>query len=319
MKTILVTGCAGFIGSNLIDRLLACDSDVHIIGIDNFDPFYDRSIKLKNMEGFVHNSRFSFYELDLSTSDTLNSIESTADVVVHLAAKAGVRPSIIDPSSYILHNIVATENILKWMRRKGMNNLVFASSSSVYGNNKTIPFLETDNVDFPISPYAFTKKSCELLTYTYHSLYQMNVLNLRFFTVYGPRQRPDLAIHKFINQIIKNESIEIYGDGSTSRDYTYISDTIQGIVSSIEYIQKNQNVYEIINLGNNTPIQLKDLIAIIEKRLQIKANTIVLPMQEGDVNMTYAGINKAKKLLQYYPSTSIEDGIAKFITWKLSQ
>ncbi len=314
MNKILVTGCAGFIGSSLIDALILKFPNTHIIGIDNFDIFYNKTIKINNMQGFINHPHFSFQELDLTLSQSFAKLPKV-DIVIHLAAKAGVRPSIAYPKQYIESNIIATQNILNWIKNENIKKYIFASSSSVYGNNKNIPFSELDNVDYPISPYAFTKKSCELLNYTYFHLYHIDCINLRFFTVYGPRQRPDLAIHKFVQQILSNEVIEVFGDGSTSRDYTYISDIVEGILSAIHYVINNNNIYEIINLGNNCPIKLMKLIKLIEQYLQIKAKLKFKPLQDGDVNITYANIDKAMNLLSYNPKISIEEGIKKFILW----
>jgi nucleoside-diphosphate-sugar epimerase len=310
---ILITGVAGFIGSHLCEKLLGLGHQV--IGIDNFDTFYNRNIKEDNLKVALQNSLFSFCELDITNSTDFEKWPDKIDVVVHLAAKAGVRPSIENPEAYLKTNILGTLNVLEYMRKIECQNLVFASSSSVYGNNTKIPFEESDSTDHPISPYAASKKSCELLIYNYHKLYQFNCINLRFFTVFGPRQRPDLAIHKFIKKISANEPIEVYGHGDTARDYTFVEDTINGIVSSINYIQSKQNIFETINLGNNTPISLKVLIQKIETHLGKKAKLNFQPMQDGDVDITFSSIEKAKELLSYNPSTSMDYGLEKFIAW----
>ncbi len=315
MQTIVVTGCAGFIGSHLSEKLLAEGN--RVIGIDNFDPFYDRQIKERNLSASINHQNFRFIEVDLSDfaelSSTLN--EKSIDTIVHLAGKAGVRPSIEDPQGYIRANITATQNILDVMKEKGIKKLAFASSSSVYGNTKETPFNEGQDVSNPISPYAFTKKACELINYTYHSLYDLDIINLRFFTVFGPRQRPDLAIHKFTRLILNSEEIPMFGDGSTSRDYTYYEDTVAGIRGAINYLKNNEKVYEIINLGNNQPVKLSDMIAAIEKACGVKANIKQLPMQAGDVDITYANIEKAKTLLDYNPQYSFEEGVKNFVDW----
>lgn len=315
MKNIIVTGCAGFIGSHLCERLLKDGS--FVIGIDNFDPFYNRSIKESNLRNFKDNSNFKFLEFDLSDKEELykqlRGIK--VDLIIHLAGKAGVRPSIENPEDYIRANIISTQNILSFMKDNDIKKLSFASSSSIYGNSKETPFNEEQNVNKPISPYAFTKKACELLNYTYHSLYDIDILNLRFFTVFGPRQRPDLAIHKFTRLIINNQEIPMFGDGTTARDYTYIEDTINGICLSAEYLFNNKKVYEIINLGNNHPVKLLDLIDNIEKATGKTAKIKQLPMQSGDVVITYANIDKAKKLLGYMPNYSFNEGINKFVSW----
>lgn len=310
---ILITGASGFIGSHLSERLV--NSGHQVVGIDNFDAFYSRDIKEDNLKKALQSPLFSFKELDITNASDFNKCPDKIDVVVHLAAKAGVRPSIEDPEGYLKTNILGTLNVLEYMRKIGSQNLVFASSSSVYGNNTKIPFEESDTTDQPISPYAASKKSCELLIYNYHKLYQFNCINLRFFTVFGPRQRPDLAIHKFVKKISGNEPIDVYGQGDTARDYTFVDDTISGIVESINYIVANRNVFETINLGNNTPISLKALIQKIENHLGMKAKINYQPMQDGDVDITFSSIEKAKELLSYNPGTSMDEGLEKFIAW----
>jgi UDP-glucuronate 4-epimerase len=313
MKTILVTGCAGFVGSHLTNRLLSLGYKV--IGIDNFDPFYARNIKESNMSAFKTNPAFQFHELDLCNANSLSVITDSIDAVIHLAAKAGVLPSIKSPDEYLSVNINGTHNVLKFMLDKGVSKLVFASSSSIYGNNKKIPFSEDDNTDFPISPYAFTKKSCELMNHNYHHLYNFDIVNLRFFTVYGPGQRPDLAIHKFVKQIDAGLPIEIYGDGSTARDYTYIDDIVDGILKALQFVVSNQKVFEVINIGNRSPVYLKELVEKIYSSMGATPNIIYKSMQAGDVDITYANIDKAHKLLGYDPQTSIDEGLKKFIQW----
>ena len=315
MSIIMVTGCAGFIGSHLSEKLLK--SGHQVIGVDNFDPFYDRQIKERNLSGFIGHPAFRFIEADLADFTELNKklLHDQIDVIVHLAGKAGVRPSIENPQGYIRANITATQNILDLMESKGIKKLAFASSSSIYGNTKETPFHEEQDVNKPISPYAFTKKACELINFTYHALYGLDVINLRFFTVFGPRQRPDLAIHKFTKLILNGEEIPMFGDGSTSRDYTYYEDTVSGIEGAINYLQGHEQVYEIINLGNNQPVRLTDMIAAIEKACGIKANIKQLPMQPGDVDITFANIGKAKSLLGYDPQYSFEEGVKNFVDW----
>ncbi|MEM9051286.1 MAG: GDP-mannose 4,6-dehydratase [Bacteroidota bacterium] len=311
-QEILVTGAAGFIGSHLCENLLEQGHTVY--GIDNFDPFYDRKIKERNIESFRNHERFGFFEVDLIDADKLQRIPSF-DVVVHLAGKAGVRPSIEAPQDYIDANITATLNVLELCRTKGCSKIAFASSSSIYGNSKHIPFIEQGVEYEPISPYAFSKRSCELLNHTYHHLYNLDILNLRFFTVYGPRQRPDLAIHKFTRLLSSGESIPMFGDGSTSRDYTFVADTISGINGAISYLNENENVFEIVNLGNNQPVKLSELISSIGKALDIEPKIDQLPMQPGDVDITFASIDKAQELFGYNPKTSIDDGLEKFVEW----
>ena len=315
MSIIMVTGCAGFIGSHLSEKLLK--SGHQVIGVDNFDPFYDRQIKERNLSGFIGHPAFRFIEADLADFTELNKklLHDQIDVIVHLAGKAGVRPSIENPQGYIRANITATQNILDLMESKGIKKLAFASSSSIYGNTKETPFHEEQDVNKPISPYAFTKKACELINFTYHALYGLDVINLRFFTVFGPRQRPDLAIHKFTKLILNGEEIPMFGDGNTSRDYTYYEDTVSGIEGAINYLQGHEQVYEIINLGNNQPVRLTDMIAAIEKACGIKANIKQLPMQPGDVDITFANIGKAKSLLGYDPQYSFEEGVKNFVDW----
>ncbi len=315
MKTYLITGGAGFIGSTLADRLLLDGNQV--IVVDNFNDYYDVSIKERNVAPHLTDNNYKLYRIDICDWNALEKVfkENHIDGIVHLAARAGVRPSIEDPILYQQTNNLGTNYILELAKKYGVKNLVLASSSSVYGNNKKVPFKETDVVDFAISPYAATKKSNEVLGHVYHALYGMNMIFLRFFTVYGPRQRPDLAINKFTKLILNDEPIPVFGDGSTSRDYTYIQDIINGIVLSIQYVENHENVYEIINLGENTPITLLEMIQTIEKVLGKKAKMNFLPMQLGDVNKTYADITKAKELLGYNPQTSFEEGIRNFVKW----
>ncbi len=316
METILVTGCAGFIGSHLCERLLS--EGYRVIGVDNFDPFYPRAIKEDNLNGFINHNAFVFYELDICAG--MDAIKETGiSAIVHLAAKAGVRPSIEDPEGYIRTNILGTQKVHEFMRTNNVQKLIFASSSSVYGNNKKLPFSEDDNVDHPISPYAFTKKANELMNHTFHHLYKKDIVNLRFFTVYGPRQRPDLAIYKFTQKAINGEPLPLFGNGDTARDYTYITDTISGIYNAVQYCIRQDNVFVTVNLGNNTPVKLTDLVAVIYKNLGIKENVIFEKMQPGDVDITFADIARATELLQYKPATDIDTGIRKFIEWYRSK
>lgn len=313
MKSVLVTGCAGFIGSTLCEKLLA--ESFNVIGIDNFDPFYPRAVKENNLKNSLSHSSFKFYEGNIADKVKLNSIGDKVDAVIHIAAKAGVRPSIHNPQAYIQANIVGTQNILDWMNERTVKKLVFASSSSVYGNDTPVPFSESANVDHPISPYAFTKKACELLNHTYHYLYQFDIVNLRFFTVYGERQRPDLAIHKFVDAIFKKKPITMYGEGDTSRDYTYVQDTVAGIIAALNYVSVNKNVFEVANLGNSSPVSLKELVDTIYELTGEQPNIRYEPKQAGDVDVTFADISKAKKLFGYDPQTSLRDGLRNFIVW----
>ncbi len=310
-ETFLVTGGAGFIGSHLVDALLKLNKKV--ICIDNFNDYYDPKIKEKNLEDAKKHPDFVLYREDIRNYEGLKTIfeKYNIECVVNLAARAGVRPSIKQPLLYEKVNCIGTLNLLELARKFKVKSFIQASSSSVYGNNKKVPFSEDDNVDFPISPYAATKKANELMCYTYHHLYGLHITCLRFFTVYGPRQRPEMAIHKFTHLIDKGEEIPMYGDGNTKRDYTYISDIIQGILKAIEY----NYPYEIINLGESQTTKLIDLIYMIAKELGKTPKIKKLPMQPGDVICTYADISKAKKLLGYNPTTPIENGIKKFVKW----
>ena len=311
---ILVTGCAGFIGSHLCEKLLT--EGFEVVGIDNFDPFYAKAIKIRNLSSFIKNPAFTFLEIDLRDYDALiNSLPEGIQLITHLAAKAGVRPSIENPREYMQVNVAGSNNILEAMLEKGIKKLFFASSSSIYGNQKEVPFKE-NNIDYqPISPYAFNKRSCELMNYTYHHLHDLDIVNARFFTVYGPRQRPDLAIHKFVRLIDEGQEIPMFGDGSTSRDYTFISDTIDGVFRSINYLLNHEHVFETYNLGNNTPIKLKELIHTISTAMQKNVSVKQLPMQDGDVDITFADISKANQLIGYQPKVKMHEGIKHFIEW----
>ena len=287
-----------------------------VVCIDNFDLNYSREVKNRNLELALANVNFELIEGNINHPEDLKKCfrGEKPDTVIHLAAKSGIRPSLGSPEEYYTTNVFGTLNVLEAMRNFDVKRLIFASSSSVYGNNKKVPFVETDNVDAPISPYAATKKASELLCHTYHHLYDFDIFCLRFFTVYGPRQRPDLAIHKFTEHILNDKPIEMFGDGSTARDYTYISDIIKGIVSSVDKLKG----YEIINLGESNVISLKHLISSLEKHLNKTAIIKKQPMQPGDVVNTYANIDKANKILGYNPTWKFEEGIKEFIKWKLS-
>lgn len=315
IKQIVITGVAGFIGSNLSEKLLTLG--YRITGIDNFDDFYSKSTKIANLQNSLTHENFRFLEGDICDIGLFDKLAGFGnyDLIIHLAAKAGVRPSLVNPVGYYNVNVGGTLRILEFMRVSQIRNLIFASSSSVYGENRKVPFAEIDIVDFPISPYAATKKSGELLCYTYHNLYKMNISCLRFFTVYGPRQRPDLAIHKFTDLIVAGKPIPVYGDGNTLRDYTYIDDILDGIVKSIQKLSG----YQIYNLGESRVISLNEMIRTLEEKLQMKALLKRMPIQQGDVHKTYADISKAKKELGYNPSWSFEDGIEEFIRWKLNR
>lgn len=325
MRTILVTGGAGFIGSHLSERLLKEGNKVIII--DNFNNYYDPSIKRKNVEEVMktcNNNNISLenymvFEGDIRDNEFLKEVFSNKiDCIMHLAAMAGVRPSIQNPELYYDVNITGTVNILERCRENEIKQFVFASSSSVYGNNEKVPFAESDRVDNPISPYAATKKSGELLCHTYNHLFDMNIACLRFFTVYGPRQRPDLAINKFTTLILEDKEIPFFGDGTTSRDYTFVDDIVNGIVSSINFVNTDKKVFDIFNLGGDRTVSLNEMVETIEEVLGRKAKLNKLPMQPGDVNRTCADITHSKEILGYSPKTTFKEGIRKFIEWKLA-
>ena len=311
---ILVTGGAGFIGSHLCEYLLK--SDHKVVCVDNFNGFYAPGIKEQNISSIINREDFNLFRADIRDKSGLAEIfkESKPDLVIHLAAMAGVRPSIADPFLYYDVNVNGTLTVLETMRQFGVRRMIFASSSSVYGNNSKLPFSESDAVDSPISPYASSKRACELLCSTYHSLYRFDIFCLRFFTVYGPRQRPDLAIHSFTNKILDNRPIQIFGDGNSVRDYTYIEDTLQGINNSISRLKG----FDIYNIGESRKISLTEVIETIENALGKKATKEFLPSQAGDVNATFADISKARKELDYNPSFDFKKGIAEFIRWKLT-
>lgn len=312
---ICVTGGAGFIGGHLCRRLL---SEGHkVVAIDNFDPFYPRTIKEEGIEDLPR-ERFTLVETNICNTKTILQALHTrsVDAIIHLAAKAGVRPSIEAPGAYERANVGGTQSMLEVAQRLNVNSFLFGSSSSVYGNNEKVPFAEDDPVNHPISPYAATKRSGELLAHTFHHLYDMTVHCLRFFTVYGPRQRPDLAIHKFARQLLTGQPITMYGDGTSSRDYTYVDDIVDGIVASLHRAHSiEEPEYEIINLGGSETTQLKELIHGIAAALDIEPDIKQLPTQPGDVKRTYADIQKAHDLLGYHPDTPIDEGLQKFAQW----
>ena len=313
-KRIAVTGGAGFIGSHLVDRLL--EQGHWVTCIDNFDTFYDPAVKRENVSGAMQHERFILVEGDIRDANLLLETfkRNAIDTVVHLAARAGVRPSILHPKLYYDVNVTGTLCMLEAMREAGIKRMIFASSSSVYGNNPQVPFSETDPVDNPISPYAATKKAGELLCHTYHHLHGFDTYCLRFFTVYGPRQRPEMAIHSFVNRILKDEAITLFGNGTSARDYTYIDDIIDGVMSSIERVKG----YEVINLGEARTTSLMKLVSLIESQLGRKARIHWEPKQSGDVEQTYADIRKAHRLLGYEPQFSMLAGIREFCRWRLA-
>ena len=311
--SILVTGAAGFLGSHLSESLVQAGRDV--VGLDSFDAFYDRAIKERNLTPLRAASTFSMLEGDIRDRSALDGVPSDLTLVVHLAAKAGVRPSIEDPLLNSSVNIDGTWQILEWMRSRGIPHLVFASSSSVYGNCDIAPFREDMVVDRPISPYAATKLAGELACHTYHHLHGLSVLALRFFTVYGPRQRPDLAIHKFARLISEGRSIPMFGDGSSERDYTYIDDILQGIHASIDLLQRSEPVFEIVNLGESRTVSLREMIQVLGEEMGVEPVVEQKPMQPGDVLRTYADVSRAGALLGYLPSVDFREGVRGFLEW----
>jgi UDP-glucuronate 4-epimerase len=314
-KNILVTGGAGFIGSHLVDNLLE-NTDANVCIVDNFNDFYSPAVKLANLGTNSEHPRLKIYQTDICDQTGLREVFSAGefDAVVHLAAYAGVRPSLMNPKLYTEVNVCGTLNLLELANEFDVGQFVFGSSSSVYGIDCKIPFSEEDKIQQPISPYAATKAAGELMCHTFSHLYDIRTVCLRFFTVYGARQRPDLAIHKFSKLIYENKPIPVFGDGTTRRDYTYVDDIVQGVKAAIDYDKTN---YEVFNLGESETIELTKLIELLEESLGKKAIINRQPMQPGDVPMTYADISKARELLDYNPKTKIEDGIPKFVEWFL--
>ena len=315
MNTYFITGGAGFIGSTLSEKLI--EQGNKVVVIDNFCDFYNPKVKENNIKKLIMNNNFKLYREDIRNRQAIKRIfdENEIDVVMHLAAMAGVRPSIENPILYQEVNCLGLQNILEEMRTHNVKNGVFASSSSVYGNCKEIPFKEDMIVDYAISPYAATKKANEVMAHVYHKLFDMNIIMLRFFTVYGPKQRPDLAINKFTRLMLENKEIPMYGDGTTSRDYTYIDDIVDGIIKSCKYVLDNDKVYEILNLGNSSPTSLIQMINTIAEVINVTPKIKQLPMQPGDVDRTYADISKAKKIIGYVPKTTFKEGIKQFVNW----
>jgi len=310
--TFLITGGAGFIGSSLIEKLVS-NNNLEIICLDNLNDYYSPARKKSNLESFINKDNFVFYKTDVADYKSLEAIfkKHKINKIVHLAARAGVRPSIKQPILYEKVNVFGTLNLLELAREYKIPHFIFGSSSSVYGNQKKVPFSETDPCNYPISPYAATKKAAELLCCTYAHLYDINITILRFFTVYGPKGRPDMAPYIFTKAILEDKVIYKFGDGTTRRDYTYIDDITDGIIKAIN---KPFN-YEIINLGNNKPISLNKFIQTIENVTGKKARIKQKALPEGDVNQTYADIQKANKLLYWKPTTDIEKGLTGFVDW----
>ena len=308
---ILVTGGAGFIGSHLAERLLSMQCSVTVL--DDFNDYYDPALKRANVAPHLANPSYSLVEGDIRDAELLGRIFDNArfDMVVHLAARAGVRPSLKQAPLYCDVNVVDTSRLLDAAVAHGIKRFVFASSSSVYGDNEKVPFSESDPVDNPVSPYAATKRAAELVCHSYHHLYNIDIACLRFFTVYGPRQRPEMAIRKFTRLISRGEAVPLFGDGASERDYTYIDDIIDGVISVIE----RHRGFEIYNLGDSNPVPLARLVSLIEEALDKKAEIERLPSQPGDVRRTYADVEKARRMLGYRPRVKIEDGIARFAKW----
>jgi len=312
LMRILVTGGAGFIGSHLVERLLNGGHDVAII--DDFNDYYDPEIKRANISAFEKDVRV--HEIDLRSGQNVASLfrNEKVDAIFHLAARAGVRPSIQKPQLYYDTNVAGTLHLLEGARLREVERFIFVSSSSVYGAAKKVPFSEEEHLTQTLSPYAATKIAGEFLCSTYSHLYKMRIVALRYFTVYGARQRPDLAIHQFTRKIYRGQAIDQFGDGTTRRDYTYIDDIIQGTMSALKY---SGPAFDVFNLGESDTIELKDLIAAIEKSLGKKAKINRLPDQPGDMPLTCADISKARKLLGYDPKTKFEQGLPKFVDWFL--
>jgi UDP-glucuronate 4-epimerase len=309
---VLLTGAAGFIASHLSERLLKRDCSV--VGLDNFDDFYDPAIKERNLTRARDHASFTLVRGDIRDETVLAGLPDGIDTIVHIAARAGVRPSIAQPTLYYDVNVRGTLNLMEFARGRGISRFVFASSSSVYGNNEKVPFSENDRVDNPISPYAATKKAGELLAHAYSHLYGITCICLRFFTVYGPRQRPDLAIHKFARLMEGGEELPMFGDGTSQRDYTYIEDILQGVEGALEWVGKNHG-HEVVNLGESRTIGLREMIQVVAEEMGIKPRIRPSPEQPGDVARTFADISKARRLLGYDPTWEFRDGIRAFVKW----
>ena len=311
--SVLVTGAAGFIGSHVTDMLLSQGRTV--VGFDSFDNFYSPDRKERNLASARDHSGFTLVRGDIRDTDALRRLPDGIDTILHLAARAGVRPSIEDPELYADVNVMGTSRLLHWAKSREIGTFVFASSSSVYGNNKKVPFAESDRVDHPISPYAATKKAGELLCHAASHLDGLTVACLRLFTVYGPRQRPDLAIYKFAHILSDGGVIPMFGDGSSSRDYTYIDDIVTGVLGALDWAGRHGGAYEIFNLGNCRSVTLSDMIGTISEELGVEPRIEQLPMQPGDVMRTYADISRAKNMLGYRPNTEFRMGVQRFLKW----
>ncbi len=311
--TVLVTGAAGFIGSHCCAALLRAGH--RVVGLDNFDPFYPREIKEAGLKRLSAMDGFEFHEGDIRDQDLTRQLVADASVVLHLAARAGVRPSIQDPVGYVSVNIEGTAQLLEACHQEGTRRFVFGSSSSVYGDSTAAPFREDAPALDPISPYAATKRAGELLCHAFVHLHGLQIAALRFFTVYGHRQRPDLAIHKFTRLLASGERIERFGDGSSERDYTHVDDIVRGVVGAIEWTDTDTSCFEVFNLGESQTVSLGRLIDLIARALEVEPKITQLPDQPGDVRITYADIGKARRVLGYSPAVDIEAGIADFVAW----
>ena len=310
---VLLTGAAGFIASHLGERLLG--KGARVVGLDCFDDFYDPAIKERNLVPSRDHEAHTLVRGDIRDAGLLAGLPDGIDTIVHIAARAGVRPSIARPKLYYDVNVTGTLNLLEFARDRGIKDFVFASSSSVYGNNEKVPFSEEDPVDHPISPYAATKKAGELLAHTYTHLYGITCLCLRFFTVYGPRQRPDLAIHKFAKLMESGQSLPMFGDGTSERDYTYIEDILQGVEGGLEWVKANDGVHEVVNLGESRTVSLSEMIRVLGEEMGTDPKVEVLPNQPGDVVRTFADVGKARRLLGYEPRWDFREGIRSFLQW----
>jgi UDP-glucuronate 4-epimerase len=310
---VLLTGAAGFIASRLAEALL--QRGHRVTGLDNFDDFYDGALKERNLEAARDHGEFSLVRGDIRDAGLLATLPEDLDTIVHIAARAGVRPSIAQPVLYYDVNVHGTLQLLELARGRGIRRFLFASSSSVYGNNEKVPFSEEDRVDDPISPYAATKKAGELLCHSYTHLYGITCLCLRFFTVYGPRQRPDLAIRKFAGLMARGEAIPRFGDGSTQRDYTYIDDIVDGTLRGLGWTEEREGDYEIVNLGESRTVSLSEMIRVLGEEMGVEPIISPFPLQPGDVERTYADVSKARTLLGYDPKWSFREGIRAFVRW----
>ncbi len=311
--SVLITGAAGFIGSHLSERLL--ERGEAVVGLDLFDDFYDPALKERNLRRAREHERFRLVRGDIRDRELLAGLPDDVDAVVHLAARAGVRPSIQQPELYASVNLDGTLALLEWARERGVRTFVFASSSSVYGDQEKVPFSEEDRVGRPISPYAATKVAGEMMAHTWHHLYDLDVVCLRFFTVYGPRQRPDLAIHKFARLLAEGRPIPMFGDGTTQRDYTYIDDILQGVTGALDWLRDHPGAYEIVNLGESRTVALTEMITTLAGEMGVEARIERLPMQPGDVKRTFADVAKAGRLFGYRPTTEFREGIRRFLEW----